>query len=297
MLNRPVKRRTDRAIAISAVTAVAVVPTAIMMVVKVGGGSAEDGGSMPASAAMAQQDPANPNGTATGLVTPGATTAPGAGSGAGAGNGSGAPGTPARGGVSGLPTAPPQPGPSLHAFTRKTDMKVTVGSNGDYQHATETASFTLWPKFAMSATGVTQTVQGGEVSKVTQKVVVSGLTLKGYDGEKWTQSTLTSAQLNTLRSQSDPRQFTFMIGTLPGTTASEPDENGRTHFAAQALMGSVFSLLPQDAAAVIRKWVPDDVTCGLDLWADSKARPTSIGLNAQASGATLTGTMAFTSYR
>ncbi|MGP4024619.1 hypothetical protein [Actinomadura sp. 3N407] len=291
------KRRTDRAIAISVVTAVAVVPTAIMMVVKVGGGSAEDGGSVPASAAMAQQDPANPNGTATGLVSPGTTAAPGAGSGAGAGSGSGAPGSPARGGVSGLPTAPPQPGPSLHAFTRKTNMKVSVGSNGDYQHATETASFTLWPKFAMNATGVTQTVQGGEVTKVTQKVIVSGRTLKGFDGEKWTRSTLTSAQLDALQSQSDPRQFTFMIGTLPGTTASEPDENGRTHFAAQALMGSVLSLLPQDAAAVIRKWVPDGTGCGLDLWADSKARPTSIGLNAQTSGATLSGTMAFTSYR
>jgi hypothetical protein len=35
-----VKRRTDRAIAIAAVTAVAVVPTAILMVVKVGGDSA-----------------------------------------------------------------------------------------------------------------------------------------------------------------------------------------------------------------------------------------------------------------
>ncbi|XRQ06219.1 hypothetical protein ACN3XK_58315 [Actinomadura welshii] len=291
------KRRTDRAIAISAVTAVAVVPTAIVMVVQVGGGSAGDGGSAPASAAMADRNAANPNGTATGVVTPGAT-APGAGSGpAGGGGAAGGPGTPAGGAFANLPTAPPQPGPSLHAFTRTTDVKVTIGSDGDYKHATETASFTLWPKFAMKATGVTRTMQAGELSKITQKVVVSGDVLKGFDGEKWTQSKLTAAQLNTLQTQSDPRQFTFMIGTLPGMTASEPDETGKTQFTAQARMGSVFSLLPQDAAAAIRDVIPADTGCGLDLWADSKARPTSIGLNAQAPSATFNGSMTFNSYR
>lgn len=288
------KRRTDRIIAVSAVTAVAVVPTAILMVVKVGGDSPDGPGTMPA-AAMARQDPAGPNGTASGTVSPGASAAPG--SGAGAGSGSGAPGTPGGAGAGSLPTAPPQPGPDLHSFTRKTDIKVTVGSDGDYRQATETASFTLWPTFAMSATGVTTTVRNGEPSSVTQKVIVSGRTLKGYDGEKWTRATLTDGQLSTLRSQSDPRQFTFMIGTLPGMTATEPDANGKTHFTAQARMGSVYALLPKDAAAAVRQWIPDDTACGLDLWADSKARPTWIGLNAQGPGAALTGSMTFGSYR
>lgn len=289
------KRRTDRAIAISAVTAVAVVPTAILMVVKVGGDSPKDGGALPPAAAMAQQDPANPNGSASGAVTPGASGAPGSGTGAGA-----RPGTPGSGGggaAHGLPTAPPQPGPSLHSFTRKTDMKVTAGSNGDYRHASETASFTLWPKFAMNAVGVTRTMRGGELSEVTQKVIVAGNVLKGFDGQKWTRSTLTAAQLGKLQSDSDPRQFTFMIGTLPGMTASEPDASGRTRFTAQALMGGVYALLPRDAATAIRTWVPDSTGCGLDLWADSKARPTTISLNAQAPGAGFTGSMTFGSYR
>ncbi|TDC63197.1 hypothetical protein E1200_23100 [Actinomadura sp. GC306] len=290
------KRRTDRAIAISAVTAVAVVPTAIVMVVQVGGDSGRDGGASPASAAMSQQDPANPNGTATGLVTPGAAAPQGSGP-AGPNGAPGAPGTPGGGAFANLPTAPPQPGPSLNAFTRKTDVKVSIGDGGDYKHATETATFTLWPKFAMNATGVTQTMQGGELTKITQKVVVSGTTLKGFDGEKWTQSTLTPAQLGNLQNQSDPRQFTFMIGTLPGATASEPDETGKTRFTAQARMGNVYSLLPQDAAAAIRQLIPQDTGCGLDLLADSKSRPTSIGLNAQAPAATFTGTMTFSSYR
>ncbi|NVI89616.1 hypothetical protein [Actinomadura sp. BRA 177] len=289
------KRRTDRAIAISAVTAVAVVPTAILMVVKVGGDSQKDAGSMPPAAAMAQQDQTNPNGAASGTVTPGASAAPAPGT--GNAPGAGAPGTGNGGGAHGLPTAPPQPGPSLHAFTRKTDMKVTIGANGDYQHAVETASFTLWPKFAMSATGVTTTQQDGEASKVTQKVVVSGNVLKGFDGEKWTKSTLTAAQLGKLQNDSDPRQFTFMIGTLPGMTASEPDASGKTQFSAQALMGSVYALLPQDAATRFRAWIPDSTGCGLDLWADSKARPTSIQLNAQAPGAAFNGSMTFDSYR
>ncbi|WP_412516147.1 hypothetical protein K8Z49_34070 [Actinomadura madurae] len=289
------KRRTDRAIAISAVTAVAVVPTAILMVVKVGGDGPKDGGAPPPAANMAQRDPANPNGSASGTVTPGAPGAPGSGTGAGA-----RPGTPGSGGggaAHGLPTAPPQPGPSLHSFTRKTDMKVTVGSDGDYRHATETATFTLYPKFAMNAVGVTRAMRGGELSKITQKVIVQGNVLKGFDGQKWTRSTLTAAQLGTLQSGSDPRQFTFMIGTLPGMTASGPDASGNTRFTAQALMGSVYALLPRDAAAEMRKWVPDSAGCGLDLWADSKARPTTIALNAQAPGAALTGSMSFGSYR
>ncbi|MFA1549197.1 hypothetical protein [Actinomadura chokoriensis] len=287
------KRRTDRAIAISAVTAVAVVPTAILMVVKVGGGSAKDAGSLPPAAAMAQQDRTNPNGSAAGAVTPGGPATPGAGK----TPGSGAPGTGNGGGAHGLPTAPPQPGPSLHSFTRKTDMKVAIGQDGDFEHAVETASFTLWPKFAMSATGVTQTKRNGELSKITQKVIVSGNTLKGFDGEKWTQATLSDAQLGDLRNDSDPRQFTFMIGTLPGMTASGPDASGRTQFTAQALMGGVYALLPQDAATRLRPLIPDSAGCGLDLWADSKARPTSIRLSAQGSGAVLSGSMTFGSYR
>ncbi|WP_433474722.1 hypothetical protein ACQPZP_39420 [Spirillospora sp. CA-142024] len=289
------KRRTDRAIAISAVTAVAVVPTAILMVVKVGGDGPKDTGALPPAAAMAQQDPANPNGSASGTVSPGASGAPGSGTGAGA-----RPGAPGPGGgpaAHGLPTAPPQPGPSLHSFTRRTEMKVTVGSAGDYEHATETASVTLYPKFAMNAVGVTRTMKGGELSEVTQKVIVQGSTLKGYDGQKWTQSTLTQAQLGKLQSGSDPRQFTFMIGTLPGMTASEPDDAGRTRFTAQALMGGVYALLPQDAAEAFRKWIPDSAGCGLDMWADSEARPASIALTAQAPGAGFTGSMTFGSYR
>ena len=287
------KRRTDRAIAISAVTAVAVVPTAILMVVKVGGGSAKDAGSMPPAAAMAQQDRTNPNGTATGTVTPGTSAAPGPGNG-----GTPAPGAPGNPGAAhGLPTAPPQPGPSLNSFTRRTEMKVTLGENGDYQHAVENATFTLWPKFSMSATGVTATMENGELSKVTEKVVVSGSTLKGFDGEKWTQSTLSASQLGTLQSGSDPRRFTFMIGTLPGMTASGPDTSGLTRFTAQALMSGVYPLLPKDAATRFRAWIPESVGCGLDLYADSKARPTTVQLNAQASGAVLNGTMTFGSYR
>ncbi|GGQ33424.1 hypothetical protein BKA00_004842 [Actinomadura coerulea] len=289
------KRRTDRAIAISAVAAVAIVPTAILMVVKTGGDSPTDAAALPPSAAMAQRDPANPNGAASATVTPGTPGAPGAAPGASARPGAR---TPASGGAAhGLPTAPPQPGPSLHSFTRKTDLKVTVGSGGDYQQATETASFTLWPKFAMTATGVTQTMKGGELSKVTQKVIVQGSTLKGYDGQKWTRSTLTPAQLGSLQNGSDPQQFTFMIGTLPGMTASEPDAAGLTRFTAQALMGGVYSLLPQDAVAAFRKWVPDDTGCGLDLLADGEARPTTIGLSAQGPAAGLSGSMTFGSYR
>ncbi|NDU75654.1 hypothetical protein GWI34_23955 [Actinomadura sp. DSM 109109] len=289
------KRRTDRAIAISAVTAVAVVPTAILMVVQTGGDAPKDAAALPPSAAMAQRDPANPDGAAAATLSPSAPGSPGSAPDASVRPGRPAPGD--GGAARRLPTAPPQPGPSLHSFTRRTDMKVTVGSDGDYRHATETASFILWPRFAMSATGVTRTMKGGELSTITQKVIVQGSTLKGYDGRKWTRSTLSAAQLGTLQNGSDPRQFTFMIGTLPGMAASGPDTAGLTRFTAQALMGSVYALLPRDAVAEFRRWVPDTTGCGLDMLADSEARPTSISLSAQAPGAGFAGTMTFGSYR
>ncbi|MDL4820894.1 hypothetical protein [Actinomadura opuntiae] len=289
------KRRTDRIIAVSAVTAVAVVPTAIVMAVKTGVMSSSDSGALPPSAQMAQADPANPNSATSGAVTPSASAAPGAGTGADAG--AGMPG--ARPAGSGGPAAnpSPKPGPELRSFVRKTDVKVTIGTGGDYKQASETAQIRLWPTFAMKAVGVTQTMKDGTLSKITQKVVVSGSTLSGFDGEKWTKSRLSAAQLAKLRTGSDPRQFTYVIRGVPSGVVTGPDANGRSHYLAQALMGNVYALLPKDAATDVRAVIPADAGVSLDLWSGAKDRPATIGLVAKAPSGDFDGSMTFGSYR
>ncbi|MBE1531584.1 hypothetical protein [Actinomadura algeriensis] len=306
------KRRTDRIIAISALGAVAVVPTVVLAAVKTGGGSGPDAGTMPPAAAMADREAAG-EGPGTGTLSPSGGAVPGTGSGSGAapgsGGGAGASGGAATGGTNGtggggseaakavLPDEQPKPSPDLRAFVRKTDVKLTFGTGGDYTHATETAQFTLYPKFALNATGVTTTMKDGELSKVTEKVVVQDGVMKGYDGQEWTQSKLTQAQLTQLQTQSDPRQFTYLMASLPNLFAEGPDAQGRLHFLADSAMGDLYGLLPQDAAQQIGRVIPGDTGVGLDLWANAKARPTWIGLKAQAPAAALDGSMTFGSYR
>ncbi|MFB4301605.1 hypothetical protein [Actinomadura sp. NTSP31] len=289
------KRRTDRIIAVSAVAAVAVVPTAILMAVKTGVMSQTDSGALPPSAQMAQADPANPNSATAGAVTPSASAVPGSGTGAGAGAGTPGAGTAGPGGTAANPS--PKPGPELRSFVRKTDVKVAIGTGGDYKQASETAQITLWPAFAMKAVGVTQTMKDGTLSKITQKVIVSGSTLSGFDGQKWTKSKLSPAQLAKLRAGSDPRQFTYVIRQVPGNVVTGPDANGRSHYLAQALMGDVYGLLPKDAATDVRAVVPATAGVSLDLWSGKQDRPSTIGLVAKAPDGEFAGSMAFGSYR
>ncbi|MEU9023417.1 hypothetical protein [Actinomadura sp. NPDC048394] len=290
------KRRTDRIIAVSAVTAVAVVPTAILMAVKTGVIASKDSGDLPPSAQMAQADPANPNSATSGAVTPSASGAPGSGTGTG-GAGAGTPGgrTTGTGGTAANPS--PKPGPELKSFVRKTSVMVSYGKSGDYKQATETATIGLWPSFSMNAVGVTQTMKDGTLSKITQKVIISGATLSGFDGEKWTKSKLSAAQLEKLRAGSDPRQFTYLIRSVPGNVVTGPDANGRTYYLAKALMGSVYGLLPKEAADEARKVIPDDAGVSLELSSEKQDRPATIGLAANAPGGTFNGTMTFGSYR
>ncbi|MFV2209506.1 hypothetical protein ACFHW2_04685 [Actinomadura sp. LOL_016] len=304
------KRRTDRIIAISALGAVAVVPTVVLAVVKTGGGSGPEAGTMPPAAAMADREAAGEgpgSGTLSpsGCAVPGAGTGAGAGAAAGSGAGAGASGGAGAGRTGGgseaakavLPDEEPKPSPDLRAFVRKTEVKLNLGTGGDYTHAAETAQFTLYPKFALNATGVTTTVKDGVQSKVTEKVVVQDGVLKGYDGQQWTQSKLTQAQLTQLQSGSDPRQFTYLMASLPDLFAEGPDAQGRTHFLADSAMGDLYGLLPQNAAEQIGRVIPADTGVGVDLWANAKARPTWIGLKAQAPGGALDGSMTFGSYR
>ncbi|MBO2451337.1 hypothetical protein J4573_29885 [Actinomadura barringtoniae] len=281
-------RRTDRAIAISAITAVVVVPTAILVAVKTGAASPKPAGEVPSAAAAAQGDALKPVGKSP-TPTP---TASGAGTKPNGGPGHPTPPPGKRG-----PRKPPPGAPKLKSFVRVTDVKLSGNPNGDYQHLTETAHLTLIPNFALSATGVRQNMVEGKLTTLTQKVIISGRTMRSYDGKRWTSSKLTSSQLSKLRTDSDPRQFTWLIRTVPGIGKTGPDKFGSTHFTAKLVLGDVYGMLPENIAAEGRKVLPDSTGVGIELWSDKIDRPSWIGLNAQAPGTQFGGSMTFRSYR
>ncbi|GAA3964853.1 hypothetical protein GCM10023085_54220 [Actinomadura viridis] len=291
-------RRTDRAIAIGAITAVAVVPTAILVAVKTGAAAPKEPGAMPPAAAAAQRDPAG-----TEKRSPSASPAPASSAGSASpagGRGGTAPGRKAgTGGKDGTaaPGEPPAEAPKVTSFVRRTDVRLSGASNGDYEHQKETATYTLAPRFALNATGVRETMKDGRLTRVTQKVIVKGRTLSGYDGKSWTHSTLTAAQVDRLRTSSDPRQLTYLLRALPGMTRTGPDRLGSTHYLASARLGDLYRVLPEDVAARAREVLPDATRVALDLWADGADRPSWIGLNGSAPGTMLAGSMTFRSYR
>ncbi|WP_030173319.1 hypothetical protein [Spirillospora albida] len=285
------KRRTDRVIAISAIAAVAVVPTVSLVAIKTDVAALVGAGDAPPAAAP-QQDPSarNPNSAEGQAAAPAGSASPLPGTpGAAVPNGPGTPGT--------NTAKKPVPGPELRSFTRLTDVKLTTGEGGDYQHQSETATIRVWPSFAMTATGVRETMEAGTLTKITQKVIVSGSTMKSYDGAKWTRSTLTRAQLSKLQNESDPRQFTHLIRSVPGMTATGPDKDGRTHYLANGLMGNVYPFMPEEAADEISQVIPTNAGVTLDLWADAGSRPSRIGFASEAPGGKFTGSMTFRSYR
>ncbi|XVQ11999.1 hypothetical protein ACQP1W_05300 [Spirillospora sp. CA-255316] len=297
--------------AVSAVAAAGVVFAAVVAVRAVAGG-AGDSGTMPSATAVAQRDrvaqahsspaaPPSPAGSSTaaggarggtGDGSGDGGTAPGSG---GDGNGGGDRG--AGSGAAALPSTPPPGAPTISSYVRVTEVRLSGASNGDYEHQRETAAFTLAPRFALEATGVRTSMRSGRVTTVTQKVIVKGDVLYGYDGEEWTRSTLTSAQLTRLRTGSDPRQFTYLLRELPGMTRTGPDGGGVTRYLARAVLDDLYVLLPREVAAHLRKLMPAGTGIALDLRADRADRPSRIGVTTSVPGARFTGSMGFRSYR
>jgi hypothetical protein len=262
---------------------------------------------MPSATAVAQHDrvvQAHASPAAPPSPARSSTAAGGARGGAGGGgtaSGSGADGNGGGGTGSGdaaaLPSTPPPGAPAIDSYVRVTEVRLSGASNGDYEHQRETATFTLAPRFALEATGVRKSMKSGRLTTVTQKVIVKGDVLYGYDGKEWTQSTLTPAQLTKLQTGSDPRQFTYLLRELPGMTKTGPDGGGVTRYLARAVLDDLYVLLPREVAAHLRKLMPAGTGIALDLRADRADRPSRIGVNASVPGARFTGSMGFQSYR
>ncbi|GLW65965.1 hypothetical protein Arub01_42090 [Actinomadura rubrobrunea] len=214
-----------------------------------------------------------------------------------------APAQTSRAGDAGAPASPSTRQGStreVRSYVRVTEVRLSGAANGDYEHATETARFTLSPRFSMDATGVRTSVRDGRTTTVTQKAIIKGRTVAGFDGARWSRTTLTDTQLAGLRTGSDPRAFTRLIRSVPGVTRSAPDRSGSVRYTAGVSLGELLVLLPPASSATVRQalgTVPAGVGVTVDLQADADDRPTWIGLRAAVPGVRYSGSMTFRDYR
>ncbi|MFG1998902.1 hypothetical protein ACGFNU_07130 [Spirillospora sp. NPDC048911] len=259
----------------------AVIPAAILVVLKTGvaGSNATGAARSPAQHASAAR------------ATP--TTVPGSGN--QPASGQKVPGKPAQPGK--VPRTPNSVASPVRSFIRMTEVKLSAAPNGDYEHITETARVTIRPVFALDAIGVRDRMRDGKLTRRTQKMILTGRTMRTYDGRAWHSTVLNAAQLAALRNDSDSRQFTRLVRAVPGVSESGPDRFGSIRFGARARMGDVYRLLPENAVTEARKAVPDTTRVAVDLWADAGRRPTWIGLNATGPAVRLVGSMTFRAYR
>ncbi|GAA4076740.1 hypothetical protein [Actinomadura miaoliensis] len=293
-------RRADHLVVMAVVTAAAVVPAAIVAVVKAGPEESRDTPRTPVAAVQNAPAPAPEAAGASRSPLPenAPKAAPTGGTSATA---SSTPGRTSRGSATDTPAGRASSARTpLRSYVRVTEVRLSGAANGDYEHATETARFTVAPRFALDATGVRTSVRGGEKTTVTQKAIVKGRTLSGFDGTGWRQRTLTDAQLARLRTGSDPREFTGLVRSLPGVGRSAPDRFGSVRYTAGVSIGDLLSLLPEaeagPAGRALRA-VPPGIGVSLDMWVDADGRPTWIGLGAAVPGGRFAGSMAFRSYR
>ncbi|GAA4139633.1 hypothetical protein [Actinomadura keratinilytica] len=294
-------RRAEHLAVMAAVTAAAVVPAAIAAVVKAG--PEESRGTPRTPVAAVKSAPAAPVPEAAGTSrsplpenTPRAAPTSGAPATASA-----TPGRTSRAAAADTPAprASAERTP-LRSYVRVTEVRLSGAANGDYEHAAETARFTLAPRFALDATGVRTSVRGGEKTTFTQRAIVKGRTVSGFDGTAWRHRTLTGVQLAGLREGADPRRLTDLVRSLPGVHRSAPDGAGSVRYTAGVSVGTLLSLLPEaetgPAGRALRS-VPSGIGVSLDMRVDADGRPTLIGLRAAVPGGRFSGSMAFRSYR
>ncbi|MGI8328508.1 hypothetical protein ACRYCC_01015 [Actinomadura scrupuli] len=256
------KRRTDQLIAIGSVAAVAIVPTVLLAVVKVGNMDFTGDPGDPATTAAAGRDPQGRR-----SPTPKGRTAKPKGV------------TPQGHGTRPLATSipnlqKPPPGPTgTTSYTRVTDVQVKLAS-GDADKVKETTKVVLLPKFALDVNAAGTSLQAGVETPSTSRIKVKGnIESTSTDGGKtWQQRRLTAQELARYTADSDPRKITYVLRSVPGVS-KKIDALGSTHYQINLTLSVILPYLPKDAAAEITKYVPPETGVAVDLYADKAARP------------------------
>jgi hypothetical protein len=257
-----VKRRTDQAIAIGSVAAVAIVPTVLLVVVKAGGVSFNDQPGDPATTAAAGRDPQGKRSLSPkakkvqpkGVVPQGHGTRPVATS---------------------IPTlqTPPSGPTGTKSYTRVTDVQVKL-LGGDADKGKEATKVVLLPKFALDVNANGTSTKAGVISPSTSRITVKGNTesISSDGGTTWQHRRLTAKELAQYTADSDPRRITYALRSVPGVS-KKVDKFGSTHYQINLTLSLILPYLPKDAAAEITKYVPPETGMAVDLYADKAARP------------------------
>lgn len=277
-------RRADRTMAASAIAAVTIVPLVLLAVLNTGAANPAEAGDLPA--AQTADQPPDPLQSKHAEVPAAASGAPGGPGGARAQ----AP-APTAGAAQPDPDRDPRP---LAAYTRVTTAELADDSGSE--HATETMHVVLTPEFSFDAVGERRSTSAGETTEHVQRVRLNGRRLSTHDGAGWRHTELTADQLTALRSNADPRRFTYIARSVPGVDEST-DESGATRFRATGSVGDLLDLLPADVAAQIEQRFSRNIGVAVDLRADPRDRPLTVGLATAELSPGLTVSMRFTGYR
>ncbi|GAB2849132.1 hypothetical protein GCM10022221_55670 [Actinocorallia aurea] len=257
-------RRTDRTVGLVTIVAMALIPAAALGLVR--SGAVFDGGtpSETALAPVSEDYPGAPKPLKTQKTE--APAAPGA-----------APAVPVA-----QPQPPAQTGPlpaQLTSFDRQIGtLRILPTGTEQIQ---EQAEFTLKPKFTMKSTSVRSKLNGEKWKKVSTTVVtVNGRTMTTKVGDQPAErENLTTAQLDELKREADPRFLTRQIKKTPGVyTQYDKKSKMYKHTIDLTAGGNFIQYLPEDVAALI----PDGVEligAKLEAYSDAKEHLVYASLN------------------
>lgn len=286
-------RRTDRVVGLATIVVAAIVPTAMLAVIHVGGqftaGPAYAAQSDPAvekfPGAAEQEKPGAAPGSGTHPY------GPGAGGGGGGNNGGGSDG----GGSGKPPKGKPFPAvPALvNSYTRDTLYLASDAEMENQELRQEIAHVILKPqaKFSVRAKTTYSKVVGGKPTVVatSEDNIVNGVHYVRARGEtSFTKKKLSSQELATAYTRADPRYVTRTVANLPGVQRIHVALGNQTHYLLNYTLYAASPLL-----LLLPKQIRDQIPFAayglglrIDLFADKLDHPSflSAGLLAPPGG-------------
>ena len=260
-------RRTDRAIGLVTIIAVALVPTAALAMIKVGDGFEAGRPSEVAVTPVAEDYPGAPKPLPT-PSKPLQITLPQMPSGS-------------------VPTQPPAQTPpeskplpaELSSFSRQIGTaRIELSGSTSTQ---ELAKFTLKPKFTMDATTTEYVLKGQKWKKtgVTHVVIRNRVKATRVGNGKVTKEKLTPEEIDQLKYEADPRTLTRNVQNLPGVQKTFQAKTKLYKYTLDLSAGStILDKLPPD----IREQIPEIaglLGLKLELYADAKDHTVYASMN------------------
>jgi hypothetical protein len=279
-----VNRRVDRAIALSALTAVALVPTVLVVGVQASEAPPKPAGPLPPPQAAAVFEPERAR-----TPSPSPPAAPAA-----------LPQTPVQppsgGGTAAPPPKPPKP-LVLNGYVRNTDATMVRKAPYGFRRVTEHSRITMESAFAMRMRGAHEQKDALLDTRDPIEMTVAGRTMKAFNGDKWATTQLTRQDVATLKGGNEPRMLTFTVATLPGAKRSRPDAQGLTTFTGTTTFGKLLNFMPAVLLEDVYDAIPAKTPAHVTLKATKDGFPRTLTVRSTAATGNLRLTSTFTGYR